>query len=115
MKPILYHGLIYFIVFCKIVFVILTVLSFHYRRIGNTRVSDALDYWRNRIDFLFMISMAVFLSYLFFPKGKNVATTVDSEERFLLFLFGIFLLCTANWSQFFSQSKWIQSFQALLR
>lgn len=115
MKPILYHGLIYFIVFCKIVFVILTVLSFHYRRIGNTRVSDALDYWRNRIDFLFMISMAVFLSYLFFPKGKNVATTVDSEERFLLFLFGIFLLLTANWSQFFSQSKWIQSAQALLR
>lgn len=115
MKPILYHGLIYFIVFCKIVFVVLTVLSFHYRRIGNTRVSNALDYWRKRVDFLFTIGMALFLSYLFFPRNKNVRTVVDSEQRFLLFLFGLFLLFTADWSQFFSQAKWIHSVQGVIR
>jgi hypothetical protein len=39
--------------------------------------------------------MAVLLIYLFNPRSQGV---IEKEERFLLFVFGIVILLTAEWN-----------------
>ena len=54
--------------------------------------------------------MAILLIYLFSPRtDRNVM--IDGETKVLLYLFGIVLLITAKWADFFHEAKWFQYLQ----
>jgi hypothetical protein len=111
MKGYFYNGLIYFIVFVKVIFIILSLLYLHYERKGDVKKAVEIEYWRTRAEFIFTASMALLLIYLFYP-GKKIV--VDSQARMLLYLFGWVLLITADWKQFINQSKWFTYIQGII-
>jgi hypothetical protein len=39
---------------------------------------------------------------------------IDSETKILLYLFGIILLVTADWKDFFHETKWFQYLQQII-
>jgi hypothetical protein len=54
--------------------------------------------------------MATLLIYLFSP-GKERTVMIDGETKVLLYLFGVVLLITSNWADFFHEAEWFQYLQ----
>ena len=54
--------------------------------------------------------MAILLIYLFNPRTERIVM-IDNETKLLLYLFGIVLLITAKWDDFFHEAKWFQYLQ----
>jgi hypothetical protein len=95
----IYISIIFLI---KIVFVILATVHL-YLKFKNKTGSD-LDreilFWRERSEFIFTTLMAILLIYLFNPI-KNKMFMINNETKLLLYLFGVVLIITADWRQFF--------------
>ena len=81
----------------------------------NKRVDflKKINYWRDRVEFIFIANMAIILMYLFYP-GKEKQRVIDSEARLLLFSYGSLIILTAKWGIFFNESKWFEYFQDIL-
>jgi len=110
---------ILFIIFIKIVFllsavghVILTHLMKKDDKNDNvkrkkTKKEEGYDskllYWKERSEFIFVISMSLLLIYYFRPGHVK---PIDSETALLFFLFGWVLIITAKWGDFFTNAKW---------
>ncbi len=103
---------ILFIIFIKIVFILAAighVILTHFLKKddnGNNKkenVDAKLVYWKERTEFIFVISMALLLIYYFRPGHIK---PIDSETSLLFFLFGWILIITAKWSDFFTSAKW---------
>ncbi len=77
------------IVFIKILFVFAILL-------GAFMPNNQLTRYKDKIETIFFISMALLLLYVFNPYTKH---NVTSGEKHLLFIFGIVLLLTREWSQ----------------
>ena len=109
-----YKFFIFFIILIKIIFILLSIIHLYVSRTHTSpKLLSITEYWRNRCEFIFTISMAILLIYLFYPYHK-VTLILDKESRFLLYMFGFLLLITANWTQFFSQAKWIIPLQNVI-
>jgi hypothetical protein len=67
-------------------------------------------YWKERFEFIFILLMATLLIYLFSP-GKERTVMIDGETKVLLYLFGVVLLITSNWADFFHEAEWFQYLQ----
>ena len=65
-----------------------------------------LVYWKERTEFIFVVSMSVLLIYYFHPIIKS--EPMSSETRLLFFLFGWILLVTAKWKIFVTEAPWFQ-------
>ena len=107
-----YTIYIYVIFLIKIIFIILA--SAHlYLKFKNDTVSN-LDkdilFWRERVEFIFILLMAILLIYLFNPY-KNKMYMINNETRVLLYLFGVVLLITADWKSFFKESDIFKKIQ----
>jgi hypothetical protein len=103
---------IYLIFAVKICFISLSVTHIYLKVKGesDSDLDKKVFYWKERFEFIFLLLMAFLLIYLFSPvKGRNVM--IDGETKVLLYLFGIVLLITANWVDFFSEAKWFQYLQ----
>ena len=87
----------------KFVFIILAITQIYLKvsQIPNSVFVNAVDYWKSRIEFFFVFLMAGLLIYLFRPP-MNKSVEVAGESKLLLFLFGIILLTTAKWGDFFN-------------
>jgi uncharacterized membrane protein YgdD (TMEM256/DUF423 family) len=111
-----YTKCIILILTLKIVFVLLAVLHFYYKITNqeNTEKNKQVEYWKSRIEFIFTISMSVFMIYLFSPKRSNTVT-ITGETKILLFLFSGLLFITAKWENFVYTSKWFEELQKSLR
>lgn len=101
---------IYFIIFIKLIF-LGTVLSHAYfsSRIGEkSERKKTLDplivYWKQRTDFIFIVSMAILLLIIFYPRYDGLKY-LNFEIKLLFFLFGIILLVTSNWGDFFDKNS----------
>jgi len=109
---------ILFIIFIKIVFILAAighVILTHLLHNDNEKddkndknnkkenVDAKLVYWKERTEFIFVISMALLLIYYFRPGHIK---PIDSETSLLFFLFGWILIITAKWSDFFTSAKW---------
>jgi len=108
------HSYIYLIVVVKIVF-ILTAVSHIYLRVNgeeNSELDKKIIYWKERIEFIFIILMSLLLIYLFHPNNRNVE--IDNETKFLLYLFGFLLIITAKWSAFFEEATWFKDLQKIV-
>lgn len=71
------------------------------------------EYWKERIEFIFISMMSFLLLYLFNPRENNTIY-ITNETKLLLFLFGIILLITANWKNFIGSSLWLSKIQHLV-
>ena len=115
-----YTAYIYFAFAIKIAFIITAVAALLIKEKGkikgkaNIALENKLEYWKDRLDFVFTFLMAFLLIYLFNPRNAKTVMILDSETKLLLFLFGIILLVTAKWKTFFSQSKWLSTIQMVL-
>jgi hypothetical protein len=98
---------ILFVILVKTVFFITFVGHALVTRTGNKKLAkydDKLLYWRDRTEFIFLVSMSLLLIYHFRPR-RNVP--VSYETSILFYLFGWILIFTANWREFFENTRWI--------
>jgi len=96
------------VIIVKAIFIVLS-LTYIYLKIKNkqnTTLASKVNYWKERVEFLFVLLMALLLIYLFNPRA-NRSNINDTETKILFFLFGFVLLITAKWENFFKESKWI--------
>ena len=99
--------LIFFIILVKIVFIISTIghIYFSHSTIKSAKnIDDKLIYFKERTEFVFIISMSILLIYHFNPRFSK--TPINSETSLLFFLFGWILILTAKWSLFITEAPW---------
>jgi hypothetical protein len=105
-----------FIIFIKFVFVISAVGHFLLSHSHNMGLQKTIDpqfvYWKERTEFIFIVSMAVLLLYYFRPGKEH---TINKETSFLFYLFGWVLLLTSKWNLFFEESKLYKVFANALQ
>ncbi len=78
---------IWTIVLVKIIFIILALLSMF---------DNSFRKYKQTVESVFFFLMAILLIYLFNPKYPH---PLDTEERYLLFLFGIIIIATTKWRE----------------
>jgi hypothetical protein len=104
-----YDYLILFILLIKIIYAILLVIHIYLKIKG--RADDNLDskivFYKDQLEVIFVISMSILLLYLFYPKHVN-PPEIDNQSRLLLFLYGIIILFTLDWSKFIDESSLIK-------
>lgn len=89
---------ILFIIIIKILFICLSifhVISVHSK---HNKYESQLLFWKQKTEFIFIISMSILLIYFFNPFGQK--TIMHKKTKLLFFLFGIILLITADWKDF---------------
>ena len=99
--------LIFFIILVKIVFIISAIghIYFSHSTIKQAKhIDDKLIYFKERTEFIFIISMSILLIYHFNPRFSK--TPINSETSLLFFLFGWILILTAKWSLFITEAPW---------
>jgi uncharacterized membrane protein YiaA len=94
------------IIIFKIVFITLAVIEMYvkHKEPNNIKRINSLDFWKKRIEFIFIILMSLLLIYLFNPR-VNRLNMIDNNTKILLYLFGFILFYTADWGHFFQDSK----------
>ena len=79
----------------------------------DSDLNKKIEYWKDRIEFIFEILMSLLLIYLFNPRYDH-KSLIDSHVKILLYLFGFILLITSKWSAFFEESIWFQKLQEII-
>jgi hypothetical protein len=79
----------------------------------HTPAYKKTHYWRERFEFIFVISMAILLIYLFRPSNAN-PPQINGETKILLYLFGFVTILIANWEVFIHEAPWFREVQAVL-
>jgi len=107
-----YNLYIVFIIMIKVVFILLAVSHIYLKAKGqeHSELDETILYWKERVEFIFVIGMAILLIYLFNPRRK-IPITIDNETKVLLTLFGFVLIITAKWSLFFKEPSTMQKIQ----
>jgi len=111
-----YNSFVLFIFAIKILFILLSVtdLYFKYKHPENPLIL-IIQFWRQRIEFIFVVCMALLLIYIFNPYSNTIYKLMkEKETKVLLFLFGIILLVTAHWKIFFQESPTLKYIQTIL-
>ena len=109
---------ILFIIFIKIVFLLSAVGNLFLTHMPASiskaiGIKDAtLLYWKERTEFIFIVSMSVLLVYHFRP-GHFIP--ISSETSLLFFLFGCILIITAKWDLFFKEAPWYKKISQALQ
>lgn len=103
------------IVLFKVIFIILAAshLYFTFKGKADSKTDKKVVYWKERVEFVFIIFMSIMLIYLFNPRA-NRETLLDFETKLLLYLFGFILLITAKWGVFIKESPFFQKFQKVV-
>ena len=76
---------------------------------SNKRIHN-LIFWRDRVGFIFDISISILLIMIFRPYQKKYY--MNDEVRIILYLYGFILLFRANWSLFFKDSPTLHILQS---
>ena len=90
----------------KVIFIILATMHAYLKMThkGTSDLDMEVVFWKERVEFIFVFLMACLLIYLFFPL-RTKAVEINEETKLLLYIFGIVLLITADWGEFFSESR----------
>ena len=80
---------------------------------GNdkTKLDNKILFWKDRIEFVFVLLMSILLIYVFFPR-RQIPLQIDYEMRILFYLFGIILILTAKWDIFIDESHIYKLFES---
>jgi uncharacterized membrane protein YozB (DUF420 family) len=101
-----YTYFIIFIIIIKVIFVVLAISHVYLKIRGqeNSETDKKVVYWKERLEFVFKLLMSILLIALFNPRTHK-AVLIEGETKILLYLFGFVLIITANWEDFFKESK----------
>jgi L-asparagine transporter-like permease len=104
-----------FIIFIKVCFVILAIshLYLKLKHKDGSKTDKTIVFWKERLEFIFVILMAALLIYLFKP-DSNRDILITHETKILLYLFGFILLITANWEDFIHESPFYKMLQKIV-
>lgn len=101
-----YNIYITFIFILKITLIILVLSHIYFGFMTKNESTDTnVLYWKERVEFVFKILMAILLFYIFNPINEHI-DMIDFETKFLFCFLGISLIISANWNEFITQSKW---------
>jgi len=111
-----YNQFIGVLISLKVIFIILAFLHFynHTTGTGNSQEDQHIVYWKDRVEFVFTIGMALLLLYVFSPKRRDTHI-ITKETKILFFMFGFVLILTARWENFIETSKWFKLLQGAFR
>lgn len=103
---------IYSIIGIKLIFILLAISHIYFKIKGQigSELDNKIVFWKERIEFVFVILMAILLMYIFNPRIPHT-NLLNFEVKLLFYLFGIILLITAEWKIFFHESKWFKYLQ----
>jgi hypothetical protein len=103
---------IYLIFLIKLGFIFLALVHLYLRAKGkaNSETDTLILFWKERVEFVFIVLMSFLLIYLFSPR-TNRLDMITHETKLLLFLFGFILVITAKWSTFFEESAVFKDIQ----
>lgn len=107
---------IFFIILIKIVFIISAIGHLIFSHSTNTKaekIDPKLLYWKERTEFIFIISMSILLIYHFNPRLSK--KPISEETGLLFFLFGWILIFTAKWSLFVTEAPWYKQLVSKLQ
>jgi hypothetical protein len=114
-----YDAFIYFIIFIKIAFIIMTITHLYlkfYKVVKGDNYSELdkkIVFWKERFEFIFVALMALLLIFLFSPRNNRIVL-IDKETKVLFYLFGFILLITANWNLFIHESYAFKTFTNII-
>jgi len=100
---------LFFIVLIKVIFVVSAVghlILSHSDSERAQKMDPKLVYWKERTEFIFIVSMSILLIYHFHPRLSK--KPINEETSLLFFLFGWILLFTAKWSVFIKEAPWYE-------
>ena len=110
---------IVFIILVKIIFLLCVIgeITFnHYHK--NTPQSKYWEgifkYWHERAEFIFTICIAILLIFIFRPRNNNIIY-ITKEMTILFYLFGLFLILTANWGLVINENKLYKKISSKLK
>ena len=99
----------------KIMFACLAVYSLYMKakKSKDQKLMQTIQYWKERMEFIFISLMSILLIYLFYPRANRLGM-IDGETKLLLYLFGFVLLLTENWRTFIHESPFFKKLQSIL-
>jgi hypothetical protein len=97
---------IFFIIIIKLVFIVAAIghIILTHTNTKLDKYDDKLVYWKERTEFVFILTMAILLIYHFHPRYQT--KPISSETKLLFFLFGWVLIITAKWGIFIKEAPW---------
>ena len=95
----------------KICFIILVIVDLYYKMKGDVQsiAYKKVTYWKDRIEFIFVVLMSSLLIYVFNPRHSKI-NLIDTEMTVLFYLFGFVLLVSSKWHNFITESKWYKNY-----
>jgi hypothetical protein len=110
-----FKSYIFLLFVLKIIFILLASINLYLKIKGkeSNELYKTSYYWKGRVEFIFTIFMALFMIYLFNPRINRIYM-INGETKILLYLFGIVLLVTADWSNFIDESIWLKRIQTIV-
>ena len=97
----------FFIILIKIVFGLSAIGHIYFSHLTSDKakkIDDKLLYYKERTEFIFIISMSILLIYHFNPRFSK--KPINEETSLLFFLFGWILILTAKWGLFITEAPW---------
>lgn len=108
----------YFVTFLfivKILFAILAIVHIYLKRTGkdDTKTDQFVTFWKERLEFVFIIGVSLLLMIFFFP-GRKIQMEPTFEMRFLFFVYGIIILINVDWKIFVGESPFLETIQKVV-
>ena len=112
------RALFYFVAFLfivKILFAILAIVHIYFKRTGkkDTQISETILFWKERLEFIFIIGVSLLLMIFFFP-GRKIQMEPTFEMRFLFFVYGIIILVNVDWKIVIGESPFLKTVQTVV-
>ena len=109
----LYASFVIFTYVLKLAFIILSITKLYLiKNDPKNKWINNIIYWKDLVELIFVICMALLLTYMFLPSSKN--TPIDKHTQFLFCLFGVSLLITAKWEVIVYESQTIKTLQKVI-
>lgn len=104
-----------FVFLFKILFAILALLHLYFVVKGKaqSKTDKKVEYWKERVEFVFIALMSFMLIYLFYPRSTK-PIVIDYETKLLLFIYGIIILIGAKWDIFIKESPVFKKIQTVV-
>ena len=94
---------VYFVLFIKILFLIFFFAAVYEKRRNNDVLYSYFSYWKNTVEFVFVVTVSIYLIRLFNLRKKPSSIVIDRETQIIFFTYSIIILYDIIDSTFFNK------------